>query len=63
MGKLDNFTIVFSTQPAVYFPGQTVQGFVNVVLNEDMKMKNIRLLYEGKAHVSQKALVVLHFLK
>ena len=52
MGKLETFTVVFSTQPPVYFPGQTVQGVVNVTLNEDMKMKNIRLLYQGKAYVS-----------
>ena len=52
MGKLETFTVVFSTEPPVYFPGQTVQGVVNVTLNEDMKMKNIRLLYQGKAYVS-----------
>jgi len=49
MGKLDHFAINFHTQPAVFFPGQTVAGVVNVKLNGGMKMRNLRLKYEGKA--------------
>jgi len=51
MGKLDHFTINFRTQPAVFFPGQTVAGVVNVKLNGGMKIRNLRLKYEGKALV------------
>lgn len=51
MGKLEHFAIVFSTQPPVFFPGQTVHGVVNVTLNEGMKMRNLRVKFEGKAKV------------
>ena len=44
MGKLDTLAIIFSNQPAVYFPGQTVSDVVNVKLNKPMKMRNIRLI-------------------
>ena len=51
MGKLDHFEIVLSTQPAVYFPGQAVSGVLNVTLNDEMKMRNIRLKFQGQAKV------------
>ena len=52
MGKLDLYEIVYSTQPAVFFPGQPVTGVVNVKLNDGMTMRNLRLKFEGKAYVS-----------
>ena len=51
MGKLDHFEIVYNTQPPVFFPGQAVSGVLNVTLNDDMKMRNIRLKFQGKAKV------------
>lgn len=54
MGKLENLSIAFSTQPPVYFPGQLVSGTVNVTLNDDMKMRNLRVKFQGKAKVSWK---------
>ena len=51
MGKLSNFSIVYSTQPPVYFPGQTVSGVVNVTLTEDMRMRQLRLMFKGEAKV------------
>ena len=52
MGKLTTFAIQFSTQPAVFFPGHPVTGVVHVSLKEAMKMRHLRLKFEGKAHVS-----------
>ena len=51
MGKLDLFEIVFATQPPVFFAGQYVSGHVNVKLNDGMKMRNLRLKFQGKALV------------
>ena len=51
MGKLETLEIVYSTQPPVYFPGQKVSGVVNVTLNDEMKMRNIRVKYSGMAKV------------
>ena len=51
MGKLETLKIVYSTQPPLFFPGQVISGFVNVVLNEPMEMRNIKLKVEGKAYV------------
>ena len=52
MGKLDLFEIVFDTQPPVFFAGQYVSGHVNVKLNDEMKMRNLRLKFQGIAKVS-----------
>ncbi|XP_046574479.1 arrestin domain-containing protein 3-like [Haliotis rubra] len=51
MGKLNSFVIVFSQTQNIYYPGQTLQGHVTVDLNDTMKMRGIRLRFEGKAKV------------
>ena len=52
MSKFDLFELVYSTQPAAYFPGQPVSGTVNVKLNDDITVNRLRLQFEGKATVS-----------
>ncbi|XP_067664748.1 arrestin domain-containing protein 3-like [Haliotis asinina] len=51
MGKLNSFVIVFSQTQDIYYPGQTIRGHVTVDLNDTMKMRGIRLRFEGKAKV------------
>ncbi|XP_041373505.1 arrestin domain-containing protein 3-like [Gigantopelta aegis] len=51
MGKLNIFVIVLANPQAVYLAGQVVQGHVTVELNEEMKMRGIRLKFKGHARV------------
>ncbi len=50
MVKLSQFLIEFDSNPAaVYFAGQQITGNVQVALNEGMKMRGIKIRFEGKA--------------
>ncbi|KAH9523028.1 Arrestin domain-containing protein 3 [Bulinus truncatus] len=51
MGKLKQFSISYSNGSGIYYAGNVVQGFVTVDLGEPMKMRGIRLKFEGKAYV------------
>ncbi|XP_046337202.1 arrestin domain-containing protein 3-like [Haliotis rufescens] len=51
MGKLNIFVVSFSNLQGVYYAGQVVQGHVTVELTDTMKMRGIRLRFEGKAYV------------
>ncbi|XP_059165745.1 arrestin domain-containing protein 17-like [Physella acuta] len=51
MGKLNIFEISFGNGSGVYYPGNAVDGHVTVELTEPMKMRGIRLKFEGKAYV------------
>ncbi|XP_071103882.1 arrestin domain-containing protein 3-like [Haliotis cracherodii] len=51
MSKLIKFEVVFSPTQAIYYPGQTIQGHLTVELNDTMKMRGIRLRFQGKAEV------------
>ncbi|ESP05157.1 hypothetical protein LOTGIDRAFT_227836 [Lottia gigantea] len=51
MGKLNIFEITLSNPQAVYYGGQTIDGYITVELNEEMKMRGIRLHFNGGARV------------
>ncbi|KAK3698149.1 hypothetical protein RRG08_021660 [Elysia crispata] len=51
MGKLNIFTISFANTAAVFYAGTMVQGHVTIELKEPMKMRGVRLNFEGKAYV------------
>ncbi|XP_059165735.1 arrestin domain-containing protein 3-like [Physella acuta] len=51
MGKLKTFEISFGNGSGVYYPGNAVDGHVTVELTEPMKMKGIRLQFDGSAFV------------
>ncbi|KAL5005445.1 hypothetical protein ScPMuIL_018901 [Solemya velum] len=51
MGKLNIFEITLNDALGVFYAGQILQGHVTVELNEGMKMREIRLKFEGKAYV------------
>ncbi|XP_059165749.1 arrestin domain-containing protein 17-like [Physella acuta] len=51
MGKLKIFEISFGNGSGVYFPGNAVDGHVTIELKKSMKMRGLRLKFEGKAHV------------
>ncbi|XP_064605367.1 arrestin domain-containing protein 3-like [Liolophura sinensis] len=51
MGKLNHFLIFLNNPQAVYFCGQVIEGYVSVDLREPMKMRGLRLLFEGGANV------------
>ncbi|KAK6174918.1 hypothetical protein SNE40_013477 [Patella caerulea] len=51
MGKLDLFEINFTNDQGVFYGGQLVQGHVTVQLNTEIKMRRIRLEFNGGARV------------
>nr|XP_022329071.1 arrestin domain-containing protein 17-like [Crassostrea virginica] len=51
MGNLRCFTILYDNPQALYWSGQTVSGRVFVDLASEMKMREIRLEFQGKARV------------
>jgi hypothetical protein len=51
MGKLQKFVVSVDNPSAVYFPGQTVSGYVDVELSESMTVRGIRLKVYGRAFV------------
>ncbi|XP_046549331.1 arrestin domain-containing protein 3-like [Haliotis rubra] len=68
MGKLKLFSISLNNPQAVYYPGQFLEGHVTVELNEEMKMRGIRLQFYGGAivrwsetHTSGKRTTVRHY--
>ncbi|CAL1533646.1 unnamed protein product [Lymnaea stagnalis] len=51
MGKLNIFEISFNNGSGVFYSGNIIQGYVTVELTEPMKMRGIKLNFEGKAYV------------
>ncbi|XP_050403329.2 arrestin domain-containing protein 3-like [Patella vulgata] len=51
MGKLNIFEITFANPQGVFYGGQLIQGHVTVELNAEIKMRGIRLHFEGGARV------------
>ncbi|CAH1247563.1 ARRDC3 [Branchiostoma lanceolatum] len=51
MGKLREFSIQFTNNTDVFMPGQWITGQVTVDLKDEMKMRGIRLKFQGKGHV------------
>ncbi|XP_035658878.1 arrestin domain-containing protein 3-like [Branchiostoma floridae] len=51
MGKLREFSIQLANNTDVFMPGQWITGQVTVDLNDEMKMRGIRLKFQGKGHV------------
>ncbi|KAK7495975.1 hypothetical protein BaRGS_00012676 [Batillaria attramentaria] len=51
MGKVNLLEVVLSNPTGVYFAGQTLQGHVNLELNNNLKLRDIRISVRGKAFV------------
>ncbi|GFN74123.1 hypothetical protein PoB_000062900 [Plakobranchus ocellatus] len=51
MGKLNIFQISLANGPGVFYAGTMLQGHVTIELKEPMKMRGVRLNFEGKAYV------------
>ncbi|XP_029643437.1 arrestin domain-containing protein 17 [Octopus sinensis] len=51
MGKLRSLTIHFNNPSRVYYGGQRLSGLVQIILNEPMKARGVRLEIKGEAHV------------
>ncbi|XP_029643648.1 arrestin domain-containing protein 17 [Octopus sinensis] len=51
MGKLRSLAIHFNNPSRVYYGGQKLNGFVQIVLNEPMKVRGVRLELKGEARV------------
>ncbi|XP_056022792.1 arrestin domain-containing protein 3-like [Ostrea edulis] len=51
MGKLRSFQINLDNAQGIFWSGQTVSGRATVDLESEMKMREIRLAFEGKAYV------------
>lgn len=50
MPKLTSFFIELASPQPVYFGGNVIQGKVVIMLNEGMKMRNVRIRFLGRAH-------------
>uniref|UniRef100_A0A0L8H2D9 Arrestin C-terminal-like domain-containing protein n=1 Tax=Octopus bimaculoides TaxID=37653 RepID=A0A0L8H2D9_OCTBM len=51
MGKLRSLAIHFNNPSRVYYGGQRLNGFVQIVLNEPMKVRGVRLELKGESRV------------
>lgn len=48
-GKIKSFTIEFTNRQLVYYPGQTISGFVTIILTESIRVKFIKIGVFGEA--------------
>lgn len=51
MGKIQTFIIELENHRGVYFPGQIVRGEIVLELNEAVKIREIRITFQGEAYV------------
>lgn len=51
MGKMGLFTIHFANSSKIFYPGQDVQGEVQLQVKDEVKIREIRLKFEGAANV------------
>ena len=51
MGKVDRFSIVLTKKPAIFFPGETLSGTVEISVRERLKINSISIVIKGYAHV------------
>jgi hypothetical protein len=52
MGKIDYLQIVLSKpSPTIYVPGETIQGSINLRVNERVKINAIKLIFNGHVQV------------
>ena len=51
MGKVSYFSIDFQNQNPVYYSGETVNGCVNIKVNERLKYNSVSMILSGRATV------------
>ena len=51
MGKVDFFRVVFQNEKTTFFPGERINGNVNVKVSKELKLRGIRLEFHGEANV------------
>lgn len=51
MGKVDIFQVVFQDGKTTFFPGEVINGTLNVKVNGELKLRGIRLEFHGAANV------------
>ena len=51
MGKIDYFSIVLNKQYPIYFSGETVNGNINLKINERIKINSVKMAIFGIAKV------------
>ncbi|KAL9979577.1 hypothetical protein ACROYT_G017255 [Oculina patagonica] len=51
MGKVDYFRVVFQNERTTFFPGEVINGNVNVKVNKELKLRGIRVEFHGEANV------------
>lgn len=51
MGKVDIFRVVFQDGKTTFFPGEVINGTVNLKVNSELKLRGIRLEFHGVAEV------------
>ena len=50
MGKVDFFRVVFQDGKTTFFPGEVINGTVDVKVNSELKLRGIRLEFHGLAN-------------
>lgn len=51
MGKVDYFHVVFQDGKTTFFPGEVLNGTVNLKVNSELKLRGIRIEFHGVANV------------
>lgn len=51
MGKVDFFRVVFQDEKTTFFPGEIINGNVDVKVNSELKLRGIRVEFHGEANV------------
>lgn len=51
MGKVEFFRVAFQNDKTTYFPGEVINGNVNVKVSKELKIRGIRLEFHGEASV------------
>ena len=51
MGKVDVFQVAFQDAKTTFFPGEVINGILNLKVNSELKLRGIRLEFHGAANV------------
>lgn len=51
MGKVDVFQVAFRDAKTTFFPGEVINGTLNLKVNSELKLRGIRLEFHGAANV------------
>lgn len=51
MGKVEFFRVIFQDDKTTFFPGEIINGHVNVKVSKELKLRGIRVEFHGEANV------------